>query len=585
MSLSIINIKIVFHALAIVAGIIAGACGLLSSQNRIALFVTFALIAGIFELAIPFLTLPPIKTPELFYSIELLPSNYAEGYDFDGIKWEKDYEEYRLYFCNKSKHIDIHDLRIAVDMVGGIVQYKILTQEGCENLSVLPLDMVGGGIGTKDKIIRPVKAYSNNLKINAVRVFREGYFEVRLIVKTFSLMDDSEGVFQIRYRYADAENNMIKASSAYKILVEDKNKKTLYIDIKNPLKWNYLRSSGVIFDKPLVFNKGSVSVKGQPVEKPESIKASLGDLKFSEEEFGKFKQFIGKNIINAAKQNNLITVDAFLPLSPVRIQTEHPDKKYSCFDEIRFKVRQIKNGFIYLDNKDQNKTIIIELIFKPESKNGEFSPDFVEINRQSENYNIDHEIAFYEFEKNIIGNAKLVFIDLRTNSVIAQTYNFVPVNIDPAGSLKNMDAAISLLNKIKVIEDKFDLQLKIPEKFSSQDIKDVEVITVALNGAELKFGNSTFEFIASYDEAINMVENPPEKEEGEVLFNNSSLKLFNENIELGTLQITVPPCNVFPTLEQLRLIKDKSKPVKVVLKAIDPSSYFGGRYLDFVDKK
>jgi hypothetical protein len=71
----------------------------------------------------------------------------------------------------------------------------------------------------------------------------------------------------------------------------------------------------------------------------------------------------------------------------------------------------------------------------------------------------------------------------------------------------------------------------------------------------------------------------------EVLFNNSSSKLFNENIELGSLQITVPPCNVFPTLEQLELVEDKSKPIEVVLKAIDSSSYFSGRYLDFVNKK
>jgi hypothetical protein len=585
MSLSVINIKIVFHAFAIAAGIVAGACGLLSSNNRITLFVTFALIAGIFELAIPFLKFPPIKTPELNYSIKLLPSNYAEGYNFDGIKWGRDYEEYRLYFCNKNKNIDIHDLRISVDMLGGIVQYKILTQEGCENLSVLLSDMIGGGIGNRDKIISPVKVYSNNLKINAIRVFREGYFEVRLIVKAFLLRDDSEGVFEIRYRYADVDNNMIQESFAYKILVEDKNKKTLYIDIENFLKGNYLRSSGVIFDKPLVFKKGSVSIKGQSIEEPESIKFSLGDLKFAEEEFKKFKLFLGKSIIDAAKENKPVTKDAVIPLPLVKIQTKHLDREYSCFDDIQFKVRQIKDGFIYLDNKDQDRTIVIELIFNPETKDGEFSPDFVKVNRNSKNYNIDHEIAFYEFKKNLIGNAKLVFIDLDNNSVISETHNFVPVNIDPGGSLENMDVAITFLHKIKRIEDRFNLQLKIPEKFSTQNIKNIEVITAALSGTELKFGGSTFKFIASYDEAINMAKNLSVKEGSRVLFNNYRIELFNKNIELGKLQIILPPCRIFPTLEQLELTKDKGEPIKVVLKAIEADSCFVGHCLDYVDKE
>jgi len=447
------SLKLLFHILAGISGIIATICLAVSSHNRIILFIVFALIALIFESARPFLKLPPIKTPELIYSIELLPSPYAEGYDFDGIKWEKDFEEYRLNFGNKSKNIDIHDLRVTVDMLGGIVQYKILTQEGCQNLNVLPSDMIGGGIGNRDKIIVPVKTYSNNLKINAVRVFREGYFEVRLIVKTFPLRDDSEGVFEIKYRYADVDDIMIKESSAYKILVKDKNTKTLYIDIKNPLKGNYLRSAAMIFDKPLVFKKGSVSVEGQLIDETERasevIKSSLGDLKFAEEDFKKFKVFIGKTVIESAKQGKLIMEEAFAPLPPVKLRTTHPDREYSCFDYILFKVRQVKDGFIYLDNNDQDRTVVVELIFNPETKDGNFSPDFVKVNRNSKNYNIDHEISFYEFKKSLIGNARLTFIDLNNNSVISQTHNFIPVNIDPGGSLENMDRAITLLNKVK----------------------------------------------------------------------------------------------------------------------------------------
>lgn len=49
------NIQWILHALAILSGIIAAACGLLSSSNKIPLFICFSLIAGAFELTIPFL--------------------------------------------------------------------------------------------------------------------------------------------------------------------------------------------------------------------------------------------------------------------------------------------------------------------------------------------------------------------------------------------------------------------------------------------------------------------------------------------------------------------------------------------------
>ncbi len=48
------NIQWLLHALAILSGIIATACGLLSSSNKIVLFICFALVAGAFELTIPF---------------------------------------------------------------------------------------------------------------------------------------------------------------------------------------------------------------------------------------------------------------------------------------------------------------------------------------------------------------------------------------------------------------------------------------------------------------------------------------------------------------------------------------------------
>ncbi len=60
------NITWTLHALAVLCGIIATACGLQSSANKIPLFICFALVAGIFELTIPFLKTPLVLSPSIY---------------------------------------------------------------------------------------------------------------------------------------------------------------------------------------------------------------------------------------------------------------------------------------------------------------------------------------------------------------------------------------------------------------------------------------------------------------------------------------------------------------------------------------
>src|SRR4030042_1116948 len=195
--------KILFHVIAGISGIIAAICLAIPSRNRIMFFIVFSLVALIFEVARPFLRTPDREIPEPDYSITYLPSNYAPGVEIYGVKWERDFEEYQMYFRNKSKTVDIHDLRVDADLLGGIVKYQVLSQQGCENLVVIPYDTEGGGIGIKNgPIVKTVKSYSNNLKINAGKMFPEGHFELRLIMKIIpSIPRDEErsGFFSVTY--------------------------------------------------------------------------------------------------------------------------------------------------------------------------------------------------------------------------------------------------------------------------------------------------------------------------------------------------------------------------------------------------
>ena len=62
LSVNKMDIKYIFHALAIIAGILATFFGASSSNNKIVLLVVCLVIAGVFELAIPFLNRSPIDS-------------------------------------------------------------------------------------------------------------------------------------------------------------------------------------------------------------------------------------------------------------------------------------------------------------------------------------------------------------------------------------------------------------------------------------------------------------------------------------------------------------------------------------------
>ncbi len=255
------DIKIVFHALAIASGIIAGACALLSSQNKIALFVCFSVIAGAFELTILFLQTYKFSPPEITYSLQKLLLNYKPGIEVDGVKRQDDFEEYLLKIENKSKKIAIQDVRVDMDIVGGIVSQSIFIQQGCENITYSSTPFLSSGIGSKKMIINTFKTYSNNLKINTSKIFPEGYFEFKIIIKTLPMIDkDNSGYFKIEYSYSDQDNDIERKTFPHKILL--KNKKSMYIDNTSIISGPYRRSMGMIPEKPLIFKKnGKVEIK------------------------------------------------------------------------------------------------------------------------------------------------------------------------------------------------------------------------------------------------------------------------------------------------------------------------------------
>ena len=245
------DIKFLFHLLAVISTILAVAFGATSSNNRIVLIVVFMTITGIFELARPFLKKAPSTIPELEFSLRNISSNYANGIEVDGIIWKNDFRHYLLKIKNKSKKSKIFDLRLDIDFLGGVVNKEIRSQQGCDNINLSSNGFFNTGIGKKGQINKTFPFYSNNLKISSSKIYQDGYFEIKLTIK--DLTEEKYGLFEARYRYFDQSSEEKKWESRYKILRH--NNGAMYIDAENPFKDAVKRSIQMIPANPLVFKK------------------------------------------------------------------------------------------------------------------------------------------------------------------------------------------------------------------------------------------------------------------------------------------------------------------------------------------
>lgn len=210
--------------------------------------------------------------PMLDYKFTFLSTKYERGLNVDGIFWNDDFEEYRLFVRNLSNTTDVSDLRINMDLPGGVIQSKIISEAGCDGIKIREADMVGGGLAKTDGVVvKTVKQYSNNFYITANKLFPDAYFEIRLILKIFkpvegAPLDDNEGIFDAKYRYINSEQEMQNRSEVFKIFLE-KDKK-ISIDTQNPLVGNITRSTAIVFDTPLTLGASKVAEEKQS-DKPE----------------------------------------------------------------------------------------------------------------------------------------------------------------------------------------------------------------------------------------------------------------------------------------------------------------------------
>ena len=205
----------------------------------------------------------PVKSevPEVVYLLYPQFLEYTPGLEVDGISWKEDYKEYIFEFKNKSKTIDISDLRIGFNMPGGIVNHKVSSQIGCENIN-FSSEVEPASIGTERRVTEFVKSYSNVIDVNVAWLFPEGEFKIKLILK-FSPNDLKPGFFDLNYIYKNSDSGSERVSITYKIVIDNPEKKILHIDTENPIEGEHQRHLLTVFDKPVQFKEGKVFVEDE----------------------------------------------------------------------------------------------------------------------------------------------------------------------------------------------------------------------------------------------------------------------------------------------------------------------------------
>ena len=113
----------------------------------------------------------PVKSlrADMSYSISTVPYEYREGAVVHGLSWQPDYYEYRLKLKNTSPDSAATDVRVEIDLIGGVVLGYIAHQDGVQMASILDDEtdlFAGNGLG----IQRQVEAYSNQLRLNVQRM-------------------------------------------------------------------------------------------------------------------------------------------------------------------------------------------------------------------------------------------------------------------------------------------------------------------------------------------------------------------------------------------------------------------------------
>lgn len=219
----IVDIKTIFHILALLSAILAGASTLINSPNKIVYFVLFSVIAASFEVAIPFLK-KPFSPPLPIYKLYNTKEKYEQGLDLYDIKWEKDFLMYQFTFRNDSKISTMEDIRLRFETPGVFVKHIISTQEGIESINLSSENDYMRKVHPQTKtIIDTMPLRSNMFTFNISKAHPNSFIDLKLIFNGNTRKADVSGYFTISYSFIGEKGEKKKERKIHPIIIKDLN--------------------------------------------------------------------------------------------------------------------------------------------------------------------------------------------------------------------------------------------------------------------------------------------------------------------------------------------------------------------------
>jgi len=152
------------------------------------------------------------EIPEFQAGIINLMNPYKEGLLVDNITWKNGYQECRFVFDNLTKHTEITNFKIDIQIPGGIIFFEKYQSYGFDdlNISTTPEKM---GIGQGDEINKLVNVYTNHLHITASKVFPQSHIAIKIIL--LPLLDYNNGFIKYSYDYINGSGNRMLNDFVY----------------------------------------------------------------------------------------------------------------------------------------------------------------------------------------------------------------------------------------------------------------------------------------------------------------------------------------------------------------------------------
>ena len=185
------------------------------------------------------------------------PSLYKPGFEVDGIKWEKDFSEYTLRIKNGDKKADILDLRAEVRLLAGFVKSSTVSLQGVEDVQYSPsgLREPAGKINEQGQMYEAIKSYSTNQMITAGKMFPDGGFTSKFILKRVTPDSQSPpfSFVKLKFLYVDFWGEPVVRWIAYRVHIKtERGMNIISVDSANPIPGKDVSSGfSVFFDEPL----------------------------------------------------------------------------------------------------------------------------------------------------------------------------------------------------------------------------------------------------------------------------------------------------------------------------------------------